>query len=108
MADSKQDVLDMLKELAELPILDEGDPQSFRVRAYENAEHAITAQASDLGRLTVKELRQIENICKSTAEKIVELLETSSVPKLHILPANHPPTPLALPPIPALPPNPIN
>ena len=39
MADAKQDVLDMLHELAELTILDEGDPQSFRVRAYESAAH---------------------------------------------------------------------
>ena len=37
MADSKQDILDMLKELAELTTLEEADPQSFRVRAYENA-----------------------------------------------------------------------
>ncbi len=37
MADSKQDVLDMLTELGELTMLEEGDPQSFRVRAYESA-----------------------------------------------------------------------
>ena len=34
MADTKQDILDMLRELAELTMLEEGDPQSFRVRAY--------------------------------------------------------------------------
>ena len=34
MPDTKQDVLDMLSELAELTMLEEGDPQSFRVRAY--------------------------------------------------------------------------
>ena len=48
MADSKQDVLDMLAELAELTILDEGDPQSFRVRAYENAAHGIGGSAGVL------------------------------------------------------------
>ena len=37
MADTKQDVLDMLHDLAELTILEEGDPNSFRVRAYESA-----------------------------------------------------------------------
>jgi len=47
MADMKQDIVDMLRELAELTILDEGDPQSFRVRAYENAEHAIAGYAGD-------------------------------------------------------------
>jgi DNA polymerase/3'-5' exonuclease PolX len=56
VADTKQDVLDMLHELAELTILEEGDPQSFRVRAYESAAQSITAQASDLGKLTAKEL----------------------------------------------------
>ena len=66
----------MLHELSELTILDEGDPQSFRVRAYESAAQAITAEASDLGRLTLKELQTIEGIGKSTAEKIRELLET--------------------------------
>src|SRR5262249_53192056 len=60
MADTKQDVLDMLRELAELTMLDEGDPQSFRVRAYESAAHAVEAQASDLGKMTVEELQKIE------------------------------------------------
>jgi hypothetical protein len=33
MPDTKQDVLEMLRELIELTLLDEADPQSFRVRA---------------------------------------------------------------------------
>src|SRR4029450_8781664 len=85
MADSKQDVLDMLRELAELTQLDEGDPQSFRVRAYESAAQAIAAEASDLGRLTAKELQQIQGIGKSTADKIRELLESGRVQKLEAL-----------------------
>ena len=102
MADSKQDILDMLRELAELTILDEGDPQSFRVRAYENAAHAIAAQATDLGRLTVKDLQKIENVGKSTAEKIRELIETGKVAKLEGLRAKHPPGVLALMRLPGL------
>ena len=39
MADSKEDVLDMLKELSELTMLEEGDPLSFRVRAYDSADN---------------------------------------------------------------------
>jgi DNA polymerase (family 10) len=81
----------MLTELAELTILDEGDPQSFRVRAYENASHAVAAHSGDLGRLSVKELQGIENIGKSTAEKIRELLDTGKVAKLEGLRAKHPP-----------------
>ena len=85
MADTKQDVLDMLRDLAELTMLEEGDPQSFRVRAYESAAQAIAAQATDLGKLTIKELQQIEGIGKSTADKIRELLETGRVQKLETL-----------------------
>jgi DNA polymerase (family 10) len=96
MADTKQEVLDMLRELAELTMLDEGDPQSFRVRAYESAAHAIAAQASDLGKLTAKELQKIEGIGKSTAEKIRELLETGKVTKLEGLRAKHPASVVAL------------
>jgi DNA polymerase (family 10) len=90
VADTKQDVLDMLRDLAELTMLEEGDPQSFRVRAYEGAHQAIAAQASDLGQLTRKELQQIEGIGKSTAEKIRELLETGKVQKLELLRQKHP------------------
>jgi DNA polymerase (family 10) len=96
MADTKQDVLDMLRELGELTMLDEGDPQSFRVRAYESAAHAIAAQATDLGRLTVKELQGIDGIGKSTAEKIRELLETGKVTKLETLRQRHPASVVAL------------
>src|SRR5258708_11175498 len=94
--DSKQDVLDMLRDLAEVTMLDEGDPQSFRVRAYESAAQAVAAQATDLGRLTVKELQQIDGIGKSTAEKIRELLETGKVAKLEALRQKHPPGVVAL------------
>ena len=92
MADTKQEVLDMLRELSELTMLEEGDPQSFRVRAYESAWHAIAAQATDLGKLTAKELQKIEGIGKSTAEKIRELIETGKVQKLEGLRQKHPPS----------------
>jgi DNA polymerase (family 10) len=96
MPDTKQDVLDMLHELAELTMLDEGDPQSFRVRAYESAAHAIEAQATDLGRLTDKDLQKISGIGKSTAAKIRELIEGGKVDKLEGLRAKHPPSVVAL------------
>jgi DNA polymerase (family 10) len=88
--DSKQDVLDMLRELAELTMLEEADPQSFRVRAYESAAHAIAAQATDLGKLTVKELLKIQGVGKSTADKIRELIDHGRVDKLEALRAKHP------------------
>ena len=96
MADTKQDVLDMLRDLTELTMLEDGDPQSFRVRAYESAAQAISAQATDLGKLTAKELQKIEGIGKSTADKIRELLETGKVAKLEALRQKHPPGVVAL------------
>ena len=102
MADTKLDVLDMLRDLAELTQLEEADPQSFRVRAYESAAQAIAAQASDLGKLTVAELRQIQGIGKSTAEAIRELLETGAVRKLEELRRKHPRDVVALLRVPGL------
>jgi DNA polymerase (family 10) len=96
MADTKQDVLDMLRELAELTMLEEQNPQSFRVRAYESAAQAIAAQATDLGKLTLKELQQIEGIGKSTAEKVRELLETGKVERVEALRQKHPRSVVAL------------
>src|SRR5260221_2269154 len=96
MADTKQDVLDMLKELGELTLLDEGDRHSIVVRAYESAAQSIAAKASDLGKLTATELQRIEGIGKSTAEKIRELIETGKVAKLEGLRQKHPPGVVAL------------
>jgi DNA polymerase (family 10) len=96
VTDTKQDVLDMLRELAELTRIEEASPQSFRVRAYETAAQAIAAQATDLGRLTPRELQQIHGIGKSTADKIRELLETGKVGKLEALRKRHPPGVVAL------------
>ena len=86
----------MLHELAELTMLDDNDPQSFRVRAYESAAHAIEAQATDLGRLTDKDLQKIEGIGKSTAAKIRELLDGGKVAKLEELREKHPASLLAM------------
>jgi DNA polymerase (family 10) len=102
VADTKQDVLDMLHELSELTMLEEGDPQSFRVRAYESAAQAVAAHASDLGRLTDKDLQKLQGIGKSTAAKIRELIETGRVEKLEGLRKKHPASVVALLRIPGL------
>ncbi len=96
MADTKQDVLEMLRELTELTLLEEADPQSFRVRAYENATQAIATQATDLGRLSSKDLQKIRGVGKSTSEKIRELLETGRVSKLEALRQKYPRSLVAL------------
>jgi len=80
----------MLRDLTELTLLDEADAQSFRVRAYENAAQAIAAQATDLGRLSLKDLQKIQGVGKSTAEKVRQLLETGRVQKLDELRQKYP------------------
>src|SRR3954451_8523709 len=90
MPDSKQDVSNILRELGALTMLSEGDTQAVRVRVYESAAQAMSAPARDLGRLTGRELQQIEGIGKSTAEKIRELIEKGKVEKLEGLRQKHP------------------
>jgi DNA polymerase (family 10) len=96
VADTKQDVLDMLRELSELTVLDEGDPQSFRARAYQSAAQSIAAQGTDLGELTAKELLLLQGIGKSTASKVRELLDSGKVARLEELRAKHPASVVAL------------
>jgi DNA polymerase (family 10) len=96
VADTKQDVLDMLRELAELTVLDEGDPQSFRARAYQSAAQSVAAQGTDLGELSAKELLVLQGIGKSTAAKVRELLDTGKVARLEELRAKHPASVVAL------------
>ncbi len=46
-----RDVLDMLSELARLTTLEEGSPQAFKVRAYENARAASEASGLDVTKM---------------------------------------------------------
>jgi DNA polymerase (family 10) len=108
VADRKEDILEMLRELAELTILDEGDPQSFRVRAYESAAQGIEARGADFSDLGVKELQQIEGVGKSTAAKIRELIDTGRVGKLDELRRKHPASVVALMRVPGLGPKAVN
>ena len=71
---ANEEVLDMLRELSELTMIEEGDPQSFRVRAYESAAHAIAGRTDDLTLLSSKDLQKIEGIGKSLRETSMEML----------------------------------
>ncbi len=85
MSDSNRDAAEMLRELLELVILEEGDKQSFRVRAYESAIRAVEAHGGDLSRASVAELQRIDGIGKSTAQSIHELFEHGRVAKVEAL-----------------------
>ncbi|MDH5373840.1 MAG: helix-hairpin-helix domain-containing protein, partial [Acidimicrobiia bacterium] len=88
---TKRDILMLLDELAELTILDEGDPQSFRVRAYENARRAVEGATGDIVSMSEKELVSLKGIGKSTAAKIHQFVTTGHSDKLEELRAAYPP-----------------
>ncbi|NUQ53450.1 MAG: DNA polymerase/3'-5' exonuclease PolX [Phycisphaerales bacterium] len=108
MARTKADILDMFHELSELTILEEGDPASFRVRAYESAARAVDAYVGDVTALTAAKLQALEGIGKSSAAKIRELVDTGKVEKLEDLRKKHPPAIVALLAIPGLGPKAVN
>ncbi|HLU68827.1 MAG TPA: DNA polymerase/3'-5' exonuclease PolX [Kofleriaceae bacterium] len=101
MAHPNEELIAVLAELAALMTLEEG-PQSFRVRAYENALHGVRAHRGDLRALSVKELAAIEGIGKSTAQKIREFFDTGRVTRLEELRRKFPPAYVELSRIPGL------
>lgn len=99
---STRDVLDLLDELAQLTVLKEQSPQSFKVRAYENAKQGIQADGRDVTQLSATELTKIKGIGKSTAAKIREFMDTGEVEKLEQLRAEFPPSVVELSRIPGM------
>ena len=80
----------MLAELARLTSLDEGSPQSFKVRAYENAIHGIEGYPGNIAGLDQKELVAIKGVGGSIATRIREFIDTGSVVKLDELRLKYP------------------
>lgn len=99
---STRDVLDLLDELAQLTTLKEQSPQSFKVRAYENAKQGLQADGRDVIQLSATELTKIKGIGKSTAGKIREFIDSGQVEKLEQLRAEFPPSVVELSRIPGV------
>lgn len=99
---TRSDAIRMLVELAKLTALDEGSPQAFKVRAYENAVAGIEAHPGDIDGLTKTELTKIKGVGGSTADKIIELGQTGKVAKLETLRERYPPAFVELSKIPGL------
>lgn len=97
-----REVLEMLSELARLTTLEEGSPQSFKVRAYDNARGAIEGEGVDVTALSKSELTAIKGVGGSTADKILEFVSTGRVEKLERLREEYPPPFLELTRIPGL------
>lgn len=92
----------MLAELAKLTALEEGSPQAFKVRAYENAMAGIEGHPGDIDGLGKAELVAIKGVGGSTADKILELGDTGKVSKLEALREKYPPKFVELTKIPGL------
>lgn len=102
MSDRRGEVVEVLQELAQLTILDEGNVQSFRVRAYENAKRAVENLSGDITALSEAELCKVDGIGKSTAKKIREYLASGAMTKLETLRTKFPPGVVALSRIPGI------
>ena len=99
---SRFEHLRTLAELAKLTALDEGSPQAFRVRAYENAIQGIEGYGGELSDLTKSDLTKIKGVGPSTADKILEFEATGHVAKLDALREKYPPPFVELTKIPGL------
>ena len=87
---SNDGLVALFKELTELTVLDEGSPNAFRARAYENAMDAIGTYRGDLSALSEKELTGIDGIGTSTAKKIREFFAAGKIAKLEELRKKYP------------------
>ena len=85
------EVASLLYELARLTTLEDGTPQSFRVRAYERAARAVEGHPAPVAALGEAELGALPGVGAGTARKIRELAETGRIARLDRLRAEYPP-----------------
>lgn len=97
-----REVARLLSELALLTELDEGSPQAFRVRAYDNAARAVDGLGVGVDSLSESQLIATKGIGKSTAQKIREYLDTGKIARLEKLREQYPPEYVQLTRIPGL------
>ena len=102
MARKNDEVARLLGELAKLTEIDEGSPQAFRVRAYDNAQRAVEQLTRDVAEMSASELADVKGIGKSIAGRIREYVDTGSIGKLEQLRAKHPAGKLELMRVPGL------
>jgi DNA polymerase (family X) len=102
VGNNRDEVARVLGELATLTEIDEGSPNAFRVRAYQNAQRAVEGLPEDLSGMSAAELAKVKGIGKSIAGRIREYLDEGTIGKLEELRDKHPKGKLALMKIPGL------
>lgn len=78
MARANDEVEALLQEYADLIAIRGGD--AFKARAYEKAARAVGGYPLDVSALDAKGLREIPNVGRSVADKILEYLRTGRMP----------------------------
>jgi DNA polymerase (family X) len=91
MPAKNDEVAQLLSELAALTEIEEGDPNSFRVRAYQNAARAVETMSQDVAGMSASQLASQRGIGKSTASKIRQFVDEGKIDKLEELRAKYPP-----------------
>ncbi|MBY5163806.1 DNA polymerase/3'-5' exonuclease PolX [Salsipaludibacter albus] len=102
MPRTNDDVAAALDELARLTKVDEQDPNSFRVRAYERAARAVESLSTDVTDMSASALAKVSGIGKSTAAKIRQFVDDGHIDKLESLREKYPPGQLQLLQVPGL------
>jgi DNA polymerase (family 10) len=77
MARPNKEVEALLQEYADLLSITGGD--AFKARAYEKAARAIGGYHADVSQLDVKGLREIPDVGRSVADKVIEYFRTGTV-----------------------------
>ena len=90
MSNRADELYSLLGELVQLTVLDDGDPQSFRARAYENAIMELRSAPGDVASMSESQLLKIDGIGKATAKKIREFFDTGRISKLEQLRVKYP------------------
>ncbi|MQA83755.1 MAG: DNA polymerase/3'-5' exonuclease PolX [Streptosporangiales bacterium] len=88
MGRPNEEVGALLQEYADLISITGGE--AYKARAYEKAARAVGGYHEDISRLDLSGLQQIPNVGKSIAEKILEHLQTGTVPAVEELRAKIP------------------
>ncbi|ELS51209.1 DNA polymerase/3'-5' exonuclease PolX [Streptomyces viridochromogenes] len=88
MARPNDEVAALLQEYADLISITGGD--AFKARVYEKAARAIGGHHADVSTLDVKGLKEIPNVGKSIAEKVVEYFSSGRVSAVEELRAKIP------------------
>lgn len=102
MPRTNDEVAALLHELAVLTEIEEGSPQAFRVRAYQNGVRAVKGITRDVAELTSSELLEVKGIGKAIAAKVREYVETGRIAKLDELRGRYPAGQLELMRVPGL------